>query len=113
MYRQELIERRNFGYPPFTKLIYLTLKHKNEQQLEGSSADLALQLKAVFGNRIIGPEYPLVRKIQNSYIKVIRVKMEKEASPKKVKQRLQEIIDAFYASPVNKSVRISIDVDPI
>ena len=112
MYTQEIIERRNFNYPPFSKLINLTLKHKSEAQLEGSSADLAHQLKAVFGNRIIGPEYPLVRKIQNSYIKVIRIKMEREASHKKVKQRLQEIIDAFYASPVNKSVRIAIDVDP-
>ncbi len=113
MYKQELIERKNFGYPPYTKLIYLTLKHKSEQQLEGSAADLAQQLKAVFGSRIIGPEYPLVRKIQNSYIKIIRIKMEREASHKKIKGRLQEIINQFYASPVNKSVRISIDVDPV
>lgn len=112
MYTQEIIERRNFNYPPFAKLIQVTLKHKSEMQLEGSSADLAIQLRQVFGNRIIGPEYPLVRKIQNSYIKVIRIKMEREASNNKVKQRLQEIIDAFYASPVNKSVRISLDVDP-
>jgi len=113
MYTQEVIERRNFNYPPFSKLIYLTLKHKSEMQLEGSAADLALQLKAVFGNRIVGPEYPLVRKIQNSYIKIIRIKLEREASHKKVKERLQEIIDAFYSSPVNKSVRIGIDVDPL
>ncbi len=113
MYTQEILERRNFNYPPFSKLIYLTLKHKSEMQLEGSAADLALQLKAVFGNRIVGPEYPLVRKIQNSYIKIIRIKLEREASHKKVKERLQEIIDAFYSSPVNKSVRIGIDVDPL
>lgn len=113
MYKQELIERRNFGYPPYTKLIYLTLKHKSEQQLEGSAAELAMLLRQQFGSRVIGPEYPLIKKIQNSYIKVIRLKFEREASMKKVKDRTREVISTFYASPVNKSVRISIDVDPM
>ena len=113
MYQQELVERKNFGYPPYTKLIYLTLKHKSEQQLAGSSAELAMLLRQQFGSRVIGPEFPLIKKIQNSYIKVIRLKFEREASMKKVKDRTREVISTFYASPVNKSVRISVDVDPI
>lgn len=113
MYTQELLERKNFAYPPYTKLIYLTLKHKSEQQLEGSAAELAMLLRQQFGSRVIGPEYPLIKKIQNSYIKVIRLKFEREASMKKVKDRTREVISTFYASPVNKSVRISVDVDPI
>ncbi|MEO9258253.1 MAG: primosomal protein N', partial [Crocinitomicaceae bacterium] len=112
MYKQEIIERRNFHYPPFFKLITIKLKHKSEMQLEGSSAELGMALKNVFGDRILGPEYPLIKRIQNYYIKVITIKVERDASQKKVKDRITEIIDKYYASPSNKSVRISIDVDP-
>jgi primosomal protein N' (replication factor Y) len=112
MYKQEIIERRNFHYPPFFKLITIKLKHKSEMQLEGSAAELGMTLKNVFGDRILGPEYPLIKRIQNYYIKVITVKVERDASQKKVKNRISEIIDNYYASPSNKSVKISIDVDP-
>jgi len=112
MYKQEIIERRNFHYPPFFKLITIKLKHKSEMQLEGSSAELGMALRNVFGDRILGPEYPLIKRIQNYYIKVITIKVERDASQKKVKERITEIIDKYYASPSNKSVRISIDVDP-
>lgn len=112
MYKQEVIERKNFHYPPFYKLIEIKLKHKSEMQLEGSSYELGKALKNVFGNRILGPEYPLVRRINNYFIKVITIKIEREASQRKVKERILEIIDTFYASPRNKSIRISVDVDP-
>jgi primosomal protein N' (replication factor Y) len=111
MYKQELLERRNFSYPPFTKLIQLTLKHKDAHQIDGSAAELATALKEVFGSRVIGPEFPLVRRVQNLYIKVIRLKIERSYSQKQIKEKVKEIVDAFYALPHNKSVRLNIDVD--
>lgn len=113
MYKNEIIERKNYFYPPYYKMINLNLKHRNATTLDGISEDLALQLRGVFGERILGPEYPVVRRIQNYYIKVIRIKIEKEASQKKVKLKLEKIIDSFYAKPINKACRLNIDVDPI
>jgi primosomal protein N' (replication factor Y) len=111
MYLQELLERRNFSYPPYTKLIQITLKHKDPAQLEGSSSELALALRQVFSTRVIGPEYPLVRRIQNLYIKNIRIKIERFYSQKQTKEKIKEILNSFYANPMNKSVRVIIDVD--
>lgn len=113
MYIQELLERRNFSYPPYTKLIQITLKHKDAMQLEGSSEELALALKQVFSNRVIGPDYPLVRRIQNLYIKNIRIKIERVYSQKQIKEKIKEILNTFYADPMNKSVRLTIDVDVV
>lgn len=111
MYRQELLERRNFSYPPFTKMIQFTLKHKDANHIDGSAAQLAAALSAVFGSRVIGPEFPLVRRVQNLYIKVIRIKIERSYSQKQIKEKIKEILDSFFADAQNKSVRVTIDVD--
>lgn len=113
LYKQELIERKNFFYPPFYKMTNLTLKHKDPNKLDMMAADLADRLKAVFGSRILGPESPSIGRIQNYYLKTIRLKTEREASNNKVKELLKSKIDDFYANAYNKSVRLAIDVDPI
>ncbi|MEX1190489.1 MAG: primosomal protein N' [Brumimicrobium sp.] len=113
MYKNEIIERKNYFYPPYYKMINLTLKHRNANELEVIADDLAKRLKAFFGDRVLGPEFPVVKRIQNSYLKVVRLKIEREASPKKAKAKLNEIIEKFYAQPTNKSARLVIDVDPL
>ncbi len=111
-YEAEILERKNFFYPPIYKMIELTLKHKDEHLIEKASAELATELRSVFKERVIGPEFPIVRRIQNLYLKTIKLKIERDAPDKKVKERLQQLIDAFYSVPLNKSIRITVDVDP-
>ena len=111
-YNSELIERKNFFYPPFYKIIRLTLKHKDEHILDAAAAQIAVDLRAVFHERVLGPDYPVVRKINNTFLKHLIVKIEREASDKKVKERLQHLIDTFYSTPSHKSIRLVIDVDP-
>lgn len=113
MYKNELIERKNYNYPPFFKIIEITLKHKDVNKLDVMASILAKPLVQSFGNRILGPEFPLVKKIQNNYIKIIRIKIERKAALGKVKEKIHEIIDQFYSDPMNRSCRISIDVDPM
>jgi primosomal protein N' (replication factor Y) len=113
MYRNELIERKNYSYPPFFKMIVLSLRHKNANNLDMIAEELAKSLVGIFGDRVLGPEYPIVKRIKNLYIKEIRIKMERQISQKKAKQKIEEIVDAFYAKPMNKSTRISINVDPL
>ncbi|MFZ9028715.1 MAG: replication restart helicase PriA [Crocinitomicaceae bacterium] len=111
-YKQEIIERKNYFYPPFYKVIVLTLKHKDQQKIDIGAHDLANNLKAVFKERVLGPEYPIIKRINNLYLKQITLKIERNASDKKVKERLQQIIDSFYSVPSNKPIRIVVDVDP-
>ena len=110
-YETEMQERRMFFYPPFYKVIDLTLRNTDEFKLNSAAQNLVDKLRPVFKERIVGPEFPIIKRIQNFYIKEIKIKIEKDAPEKKVKQKIQEIIDLFYAEPSNKSTRLSIDVD--
>jgi len=111
-YNSEIIERKNFFYPPFYKIIDITLKHKQENTLDASSLELANKLKEAFKERVLGPEYPVVRRVKNMYLKKITLKIERDAPERKVKEKLQQIINEFYISPSNKNIRIVTDVDP-
>ncbi|MGY8926802.1 MAG: hypothetical protein ACKVJC_05870, partial [Flavobacteriales bacterium] len=62
--------------------------------------------------RVLGPEFPVVKRINNLFLKKIILKIEKDASDKKVKERIHQIVDEFYSVPINKSIRVLIDVDP-
>ena len=111
-YNNEIIERENFYYPPFYKMIVLTVKHKEEQVLIEAANELANALKNVFKERVLGPEFPIIKKIQNLFLKEIKIKYEKSLSDIKIKERIQALLNEFYAKPQNKSVRVVIDVDP-
>lgn len=111
-YENEIIERSNYFYPPYFKIIELTLKHRDENVVNQAATVLADTLRQTFKERVLGPEFPIVKRIQNRYLKQIILKIERDANDKKVKERLHQIIDEFYSVPVNKSIRIVIDVDP-
>ncbi|MEO8794952.1 MAG: primosomal protein N' [Daejeonella sp.] len=113
MFNTEILERRNFSYPPLYRLINLDIKHKDNFKLGQISARLAQILKQQLGSRILGPEVPLIGRIRNYYIQTILIKIEKDGvSVHKVKQMLKSTLQAFEAEPANKGVYIQVDVDP-
>ncbi|MDX1350904.1 MAG: primosomal protein N' [Putridiphycobacter sp.] len=112
MYTQELIERRNFHYPPFYRIISIQLRHKDRNTLEIASHDLANSLRAVFKDRLQGPESPAIGRVRNFYLKNITIKFERSASPAKVKEVIHEKVNAFLSQHDYRSVRVVIDVDP-
>ena len=112
-YKNEVIERKNYAYPPFYKIIQFTIKHRRAEDLSSISAEFADELRKLFGERVLGPEFPPVQRIQNYYLKIVRLKLEKKANQSKVKQRVQELINDFFATPRNKSCKIQVDVDPV
>lgn len=112
MYKNELVDRRNFHYPPFYRIIQLTLKHKEEQKTREGAQWLAAALRSIFGERILGPEAPGVARIRNYYHQNILLKLEKSASLNKSKKLLKEQLNEFAVHPDFKSVRVVIDVDP-
>jgi primosomal protein N' (replication factor Y) len=112
-YVQELEHRKKFDYPPYTKLISITMKHKDRQTLDGAAALFIGGLRTQLGNRILGPEYPAVSRIRNLYQKVALIKIDAMFSIAKMKQTLKEEIDSFRINKDLRSVRIIIDVDPM
>lgn len=111
-YTNEIVERRNFFYPPFYKLIQITLKHKEKSELLAAANALSFDLREVFKERVIGPEFPIIERIQNLFIMGIKIKIERDAPQARIKEKVQEIIDHFFIQPRHKSVRVLVDVDP-
>lgn len=112
-YEFELEQRARYGYPPFTRIIHITLKHEKQTALDPAADMLAHWLRPVFGERILGPEYPPVGRIRNMFQKRLMLKMEHSASPQKVKSALKDALDRFFDEHPLKNFRVVIDVDPI
>ncbi len=113
MYRGQIAERKHFKYPPFYRMIGITLKHREKKDLDRISDELSANLRERFGRRILGPEYPLISRIKTLYIKQMWIKIEREVSVVNAKRQMQEIIDRVRMREGNKTILISIDVDPI
>jgi primosomal protein N' (replication factor Y) (superfamily II helicase) len=112
VYHNELAERMQFHYPPFHRLIRLTLKTKDQVLLDNGAQFLTDQLRQHFGSRILGPEFPPVGKVRDEFLKNIMIKIEREANSSKVKEVLMTLINQFRVHPDFKKVRVITDVDP-
>ncbi len=113
MFNSQIIERKKFKYPPFYRLIKITLKHKDYKILNNAAKEFANMLRNKFSNRVLGPEYPLVSRIKTFYLKNILIKIEKRVSLSAVKSEIINQINIFHSSKRNKSIRVIIDVDPL
>jgi primosomal protein N' (replication factor Y) len=113
MYKLQTEERKQFKYPPYFRMIQVTLRHKDVKVLQQAAFTLAGQLRAIFGSRVLGPIDPVVSRIQNLFIKQIILKIENEASPAKAKEMLQHASDELLTQSRFKAVRIGLDVDPV
>ncbi len=113
LFQTELIERRNYQYPPLYRLIGLCIKHKDPVKLNQIAEYVAVLLRQQFGDRVLGPEAPFVNRIRNYYLQDILLKVEKEGlSAQKVKVALQQILQSFEQEVLSKGCIIQVDVDP-
>ncbi|PCJ27452.1 MAG: primosomal protein N' [Flavobacteriales bacterium] len=113
MYTDEVAQRRKFKYPPFQRLIHFTLKHRDSNVLNEGAREFVEALKTKFGTRVLGPDFPVISRIKNMYIKNAMLKVEREISVKETRKLVMEVKNLFEASSQYKSVRITIDVDPM
>lgn len=113
MYDAEIKERQMMNFPPFCKIIKITLQHKDKTLLETKSMEYTRQLRKIFGGRLFGPQTPVIEKIRNYYAKEIWIKIEKKLSYQLAKQKLREYNEEFLVKRENCTIRISIDVDPV
>ena len=113
MYQEQILQRQQFGYPPFTRLVYIYLKHRDEAVLDTLSQQYATLLRKVFGERVLGPDNPPVARIQSLYIRKIMLKVEIAASMSQVKDLLRKIYENSLADSRFKQLVLYYDVDPM
>jgi len=113
MYATQCEERQLFKYPPFYRIIQVVLRHRDPKVVSQAAQRLANDLRAVFGARVLGPNIPVVARVQNLYIKHILLKIENEASSERAKDILRQITDQVLADSKFKSLWVNLDVDPM
>ena len=113
MVRDQLTERRLFSYPPYFRLIYVYLKHRDSVVLDRAANLMAGKLRLVFNNRVLGPDNPPVARIQGLYIKKLVLKIETGSSIKQARYSLRIIQEEVIRSPGAKSLQVYYDVDPM
>ncbi|MBP6585760.1 MAG: primosomal protein N', partial [Flavobacterium sp.] len=111
MYKEQLYERQIFKYPPFFKLIKITLKHKDFEKVKESSMWLYQVLNQQLNMPVLGPEEPAISKIRNEYIRTIMIKIPDTVSPQGTKKTIQKILNSFDVISQYRAVKLVVNVD--
>ena len=111
MFWHQLEERKQFNFPPICRMVKLTLKHPDQELVNKAATNLAQYLREAFPRRVLGPEWPLVSRIQNYYMKDFWIKFNRDKYTEENKQKLQIILHDFQTQTPFRSVRIVINVD--
>lgn len=112
LYDDQLAERLLFRYPPYYRLVYIYMKHRQADLIDTLAHEMAAHLQAVFGDRTLGPDAPPVSRVQTYYIRKFILKIETSASLPKVRQQLNLIRTRMLADARFRSCIIYFDVDP-
>lgn len=111
MFKEQLEERYNYKYPPFYRLIKITLKHRDYNKVNLAADWLAKALVQLFKNNVLGPEFPPVSRIRNQYHKNILIKIPQGQHLSKTKEAIKRVETTFSAIADFKAVRLIMNVD--
>jgi primosomal protein N' (replication factor Y) len=113
MAEKEMNDRALSHYPPFTRLIEITVKHKKPAQADLAAVLLTRSLQSAFGERVHGPLLPSIARIRNYYLRTVMIKMEKNSQLiRQVKNQIKTDIHEVQKQPGLSSARFNVDVDP-
>ena len=113
LYAEQIAERKAFGFPPYHRMIMLTLKHRDMQRLTAASDLLQQRLQQVFGSRVSGVILPSIARTQNMYVRQIRLTIEATANIARAKDMVREQISFVQRQSTCKGTIILPDVDPM
>ena len=111
MYKEQMQDRWQYHYPPYYRLIKITLKHKDYQKTETGVNWLVIALQNVFGENVLGPSSPAVSRIRNQYIKNVMIKIPPKQSIVKTKHEIIKVKNSFQSISDFRPIRFIIDVD--
>lgn len=111
MYKEQLYERKIYCYPPFYRLIKLTLKHRDFEKLKEGSFWLYQVLQQNLTIPVLGPEEPAIGRIRNEYIRTILIKISGETSLQGTKKTIQKILNSFDLVSQYRTIKVTVNVD--
>ncbi len=112
-YQSQINEREQFHYPPFTRIIELSIVSKDVYVVNDICEQLAVQLRPIFGGMLLGPEFPLVAKIKDQYHKRVLLKINRDYSPTQIRNLLKQEIDTLQFNNKKSIYRLQVDADPV
>ena len=113
MYRTQMAERELFCYPPFSRLLFIYLRGRDERHVAETANRLRTYLQPVFGPRVMGPEAPPVGRVQGLYIQKLMLKMELSLQPSAVRTQLKAVLRTMADDGLLSGIIIHYDVDPM
>ena len=111
MYKEQLYERKIYYYPPFYRLIKLTLKHRDFEKLKEGSMWLYQVLNQNLSIPVLGPEEPAIGRIRNEYIRTIMIKIPGDTSIQGTKKTIQKILNSFDLVSQYRTIKVTVNVD--
>ena len=112
LYAQQISERKTFDYPPFYRLIRISLKARDFQKVEQAAQWLANVLNQYLPSPVLGPVDPVVARVRNQYIKQLMIKYPDNAQRKQIKDNLSRALKSLEAVGQFRAVKVNIDIDP-
>ncbi len=111
MYKEQLYDRQIYKYPPYFRLVKLTLKHRDFDKLKEGAMWLYQVMSQNLALPVLGPEEPPISRIRNEYIRTILIKIPQSSSMGSAKKTIQKILNSFEAVPQYRAIKVAINVD--
>lgn len=111
MFNEQMYERQNFNYPPFCRVIRITIKHRDFEKLKEGAMWLYNVLQQQLKVPVLGPEEPAINRIRNEYIRTILIKIPTTANLGQKKQVVAKCLSSFEAIVAYRSIRVTLNVD--
>ena len=112
LYTQQISERKTFDYPPFYRLIRISLKARDFQKVEQASQWLANVLNQYLPTPVLGPVDPVVARVRNQYIKQLMIKFPDNTQRKQIKENVSRALKSLEAVGQFRAVKVNVDIDP-
>jgi primosomal protein N' (replication factor Y) len=112
-YHEQMLERRQFAYPPFTRMITVYFKHRQLATIETLAREATIELRQLLGTRVLGPDEPPVGRVQNLFIRRVILKLESRLPIAEIKKQLLEIRRKLLMQKQYAAAHIYFDVDPL
>ena len=113
LYRDLIAERQAFRYPPYYRLVYVFLKHRQDQTVQTAAIEMGTRLRQLFADRVLGPDKPAVAKVKQQNIRKLMLKLELGIDMKRVRQCLLMVQQQMTADKRYSSLQVYYDVDPL
>ncbi|MBC5862680.1 replication restart helicase PriA [Flavobacterium turcicum] len=111
MYKEQLYDRQIYKYPPYFRIIKLTLKQRDYDKLKQGSMWLYQVLQQNLNMPVLGPEEPAISRIRNEYLRTIMIKLPQNVGVASTKKTIQKILNSFEAVAQYRAIKVSVNVD--